>query len=98
MVFRPSGADFQGMGVYRSDEGWGRAERNYRTPRHHRLDDRTPAIPQHGCFPSVVEGFNNKAKVTLRKSSGFRTFRITEVLLYQALGKLPESQLAHRFR
>ena len=45
----------------------------------------------------VVEGLNNKAKVTMRKSYGFRTFRITEIALYHALGKLPEHQLAHRF-
>ncbi len=45
----------------------------------------------------VVEGLNNKAKVTMRKSHGFRTFRITEIALYHALGKLPEPQLTHRF-
>ena len=45
----------------------------------------------------VVEGLNNKVKVTMRKSYGFRTFRITELALYHVLGKLPESQLAHRF-
>ena len=45
----------------------------------------------------VVEGLNNKAKVTMRKSYGFRTFRITELALYHVLGKLPEPELAHRF-
>ncbi len=45
----------------------------------------------------VVEGLNNKAKVTMRKSYGFRTFRITEIALYHALGRLPEPELAHRF-
>lgn len=45
----------------------------------------------------VVEGLNNKAKLTMRKSYGFRTFRITELALYHALGKLPEPQLTHRF-
>ena len=45
----------------------------------------------------VVEGLNNKAKVTMRKSYGFRTFRITELALYHALAKLPEPELAHRF-
>ena len=43
----------------------------------------------------VVEGLN--AKLTMRKSYGFRTFRITELALYHALGKLPEPQLTHRF-
>jgi transposase len=45
----------------------------------------------------VVEGLNNKVKVTMRKSYGFRTFRITEIALYHALGKLPEPELTHRF-
>jgi transposase len=45
----------------------------------------------------VIEGMNNKAKVTMRKAYGFRTFRITEISLYHALGKLPEPKLAHRF-
>lgn len=45
----------------------------------------------------VVEGLNNKAKVTMRKSYGFRTFRILELALYHTLGKLPEPKLAHRF-
>src|SRR5437762_9515086 len=41
----------------------------------------------------VVEGLNNKAKVTMRKSYGFRTLRITELALYHSLGKLPEPEL-----
>jgi len=45
----------------------------------------------------IVEGLNNKAKVTMRKSYGFRTFRITEIALYHVLGKLPEPILTHSF-
>jgi len=45
----------------------------------------------------VVEGLNNKVKVTMRKSYGFRTFRITELALYHALGKLPEPKLTLEF-
>jgi hypothetical protein len=45
----------------------------------------------------VVEGLNNKAKVTMRRSYGFRTFRILELALYHSLGKLPEPELAHEF-
>jgi len=45
----------------------------------------------------VVEGLNNKAKLTMRKAYGFRTFRITEISLYHALGKLPEPKLTHSF-
>ena len=45
----------------------------------------------------VVEGLNNKVKVTMRKSYGFRTFKITELALYHLLGKLPEPKLALTF-
>ena len=45
----------------------------------------------------VVEALNNQAKVTMRKASGFRTFKVTELALYHVLGKLPEPLLAHRF-
>jgi transposase len=45
----------------------------------------------------VVEGLNNKAKVTMRRSYGFRTFRALELALYHTLGKLPEPQSTHEF-
>ena len=45
----------------------------------------------------VVEGLNNKAKVTMRKSYGFRTFRCLELALYHSLGKLPEPESPHEF-
>src|SRR5450631_3271647 len=45
----------------------------------------------------VVEGLNNKAKVTMRKSYGFRTFRALELALYHSLGKLPELRINPRF-
>jgi len=45
----------------------------------------------------VVEGFNNKARVTIRKSYGFRTFRVMEVALYHALGDLPMPKHIHKF-
>jgi transposase len=44
-----------------------------------------------------VEGLNNKAKLTMRKSYGFRTFRALELALYHSLGKLPEPELTHEF-
>ena len=44
----------------------------------------------------VVEGLN-KAKVTMRKSYGFRTFRCLELALYHSLGKLPEPESTHEF-
>ena len=45
----------------------------------------------------VIEGLNNKAKVCMRKAYGFRTFGMTEIALYHALGKLPEPELTHKF-
>ena len=45
----------------------------------------------------VIEGLNNKAKVTMRKSYGFRTFRVLELALYHSLAKLPEPELTHEF-
>ena len=45
----------------------------------------------------AVEGLNNKVKVTIRKSYGFRTFGAAEIALYHTLGNLPEPQRTHRF-
>lgn len=45
----------------------------------------------------VMEGLNNKLKLTTRKSYGFRTFRAAEVMLYHTLGYLPEPSYTHRF-
>ena len=45
----------------------------------------------------AVEGFNNKAKLTLRKSYGFRTYKAMEIALYHALGALTEPKVTHKF-
>lgn len=45
----------------------------------------------------VVEGFNGKAKLTSRKSFGFRTYHGAETALYHTLGALPEPEFTHRF-
>jgi transposase len=45
----------------------------------------------------VVEGLNNKAKVTMRRSYGFRSYRILELALYHSLGKLPGPTSTHEF-
>ncbi len=45
----------------------------------------------------IVEGFNNKAKLTVRKSYGFRSDKIRETVLYHALGDLPLPLTARRF-
>lgn len=45
----------------------------------------------------IVEGLNNKVKVTTRRAYGFRSFRTAEVALYHVLGDLPEPESTHRF-
>jgi transposase len=45
----------------------------------------------------VVEGFNNKVKLTTRKSFGFRTYEAIETALYHTLGNLPEPNFTHKF-
>lgn len=45
----------------------------------------------------TVEGFNNKAKLTFRKSYGFRSDLYREVALYHSLGKLTMPDITHKF-
>ena len=45
----------------------------------------------------VVEGLNNKAKVTMRKSYGSPNGRCLELALYHSLAKLPEPESTHEF-
>ncbi len=45
----------------------------------------------------AVEGQNNKAKVVIRKSYGFKTAEILKISLYHKLGKLPIPDLAHKY-
>lgn len=51
-----------------------------------------------GAFSSgIVEGLNNKAKLTMRKSYGFRQYKTIEIALYHSMGALPEPKITHRF-
>jgi transposase len=45
----------------------------------------------------AVEGLNLKAKLTMRKAFGFRTFEGIETALYHQLGHLPEPEFPHKF-
>lgn len=45
----------------------------------------------------VVEGLNYNAKLTMRKSYGFRQPEVLKTALYHRLGALPEPESAHRF-
>jgi transposase len=44
-----------------------------------------------------VEGFNLKAKLTMRKAYGFRSPEHLQIALYHTLGDLPEPKTTHRF-
>ncbi len=45
----------------------------------------------------IVEGLNNKAKLTMRKAYGFRTAKAIEIALYHQLGDLPKPEFTHEF-
>jgi transposase len=45
----------------------------------------------------VVEGFNNKAKLTSRKAYGFRNTTVLKIALYHNLASLPEPKFTHEF-
>jgi transposase len=45
----------------------------------------------------TVEGFNNKAKLTLRKAYGFKSPEIAQLALYHTLSHLPEPKFTHEF-
>ena len=45
----------------------------------------------------IVEGFNNKAKLTIKKAYGFRTVKALKIALFHQLGELPEPEFTHRF-
>jgi len=45
----------------------------------------------------TVEGFNNKAKLAIRKAYGFRTYQSLELALYHQLAELPIPKHTHEF-
>lgn len=45
----------------------------------------------------VVEGLNNKAKLSTRMAYGYGSFKTLEIVLYHRLGDLPEPEFAHKF-
>ncbi len=45
----------------------------------------------------IVEGFNTKAKLTTRKSYGFRELKTLKLALYNNMGNLPEPEFTHKF-
>lgn len=45
----------------------------------------------------AVEGLNNKAKLTIKKAYGYKSYEVIKVALYHTLGDLPEPKGTHRF-
>ena len=45
----------------------------------------------------IVEGFNNKAKLTMRRAYGYKSSNLLKISLYHALGDLPTPKTTHRF-
>jgi transposase len=52
---------------------------------------------RNGISLGVVEGQNNKAKVVIRKSYGFKASDMLKVWLYHNLGKLQFPELAQEY-
>src|ERR1700723_1190527 len=59
------------------------------------LEQRT--LGQINAMFSTWDCNGGKAKVTMRKSYGFRSYRVLELALYHSLGKLPEPESTHDF-
>ena len=45
----------------------------------------------------ATEGFNNKAKLAMRKAYGFKAYDTIKLALYHQLGNLPEPEFTHKF-
>jgi len=52
---------------------------------------------QEVCSSGVVEAMNNTAKLTMKRSYGFRQFETLKCALYHKLGDLPLPKLTHEF-
>jgi transposase len=50
-----------------------------------------------GLSSGIVEGFNNKVKLTVRKGYGYASDESLKTTLFHALGRLPEPKFTHRF-
>ena len=46
---------------------------------------------------AVVEGLNHKARVSIARSFGHRSFEILQLALYHNLAELPEPPSQHKF-
>ena len=49
------------------------------------------------ALSGIVEGLNLKMKLAVRKTFGFRSFKVIETALYHQMGDLPEPEFTHEF-
>mgnify|MGYP003513776100 CR=1 FL=1 len=49
------------------------------------------------AYDAMVEGMNHKARVSLARSFGHRSFEVLKLVLYHNLGALPEPPCSHKF-
>lgn len=68
-----------------------------RTLRTHRALILNWFVAEGRLSAGTVEGFNNKAKLTLRKAYGFRSPEIAQIALYHTLSDLPTPKFTHEF-
>ena len=54
-------------------------------------------LAQGTVSSGIVEGLNNKVKLTMRKAYGWKSYEIAEIALYHNLGALPRPEFTHRF-
>ena len=46
---------------------------------------------------AVTEGLNHKARVSLARAYGHRSYDVLQIAMYHTLAELPEPPLTHRF-
>jgi transposase len=52
----------------------------------------------HGELPGgAVEGLNGKAKLSVRKAYGYKSFDVAQIALFHTLGQLPTPEFTHKF-
>lgn len=52
----------------------------------------------HGELPGgAVEGLNGKAKLSMRKAYGYKSFEVAQIALFHTLGQLPTPEFTHKF-
>jgi transposase len=45
----------------------------------------------------AVEGLNGKARLSMRKAYGYKSFDVAQIALFHTLGQLPTTEFTHKF-